>query len=47
VRNADRIAVLHHGQIVELGTHDHLIARNGYYTDLYNKQLLEEELAEV
>ncbi len=47
VRNADRIAVLHQGRIVELGTHDELIARNGYYTDLYNKQLLEEELAEV
>jgi ATP-binding cassette subfamily B protein len=47
VRNADCIAVLHHGRIVELGTHDQLIARNGYYTDLYNKQLLEEELAEV
>ena len=47
VRNADRIAVLHSGRIVELGTHDELIARNGYYTDLYNKQLLEEELAEV
>ena len=47
VRNADRIAVLHDGRIVELGTHDELIARNGYYTDLYNKQLLEEELAEV
>jgi ATP-binding cassette, subfamily B, multidrug efflux pump len=47
VRNADQIAVLHSGRIVELGTHDELIARNGYYTDLYNKQLLEEELAEV
>jgi len=47
VRNADRIAVLHGGRIVELGTHDELIAQNGYYTDLYNKQLLEEELAEV
>jgi ATP-binding cassette subfamily B multidrug efflux pump len=47
VRNADRIAVLHSGRIVELGTHDELIAREGYYTDLYNKQLLEEELAEV
>jgi ATP-binding cassette, subfamily B, multidrug efflux pump len=47
VRNADRIAVLHQGRVVELGTHDELIARSGYYTDLYNKQLLEEELAEV
>jgi len=47
VRNADMIAVLHGGRIVEMGTHDQLLARNGYYTDLYNKQLLEEELAEV
>jgi ATP-binding cassette subfamily B protein len=47
VRNADRIAVLHGGRIVELGTHDELIARNGYYTDLHNKQLLEEELETV
>jgi len=47
VRNADRIAVLHGGRIVELGTHDELLALNGYYSDLYNKQLLEEELAEV
>ncbi|MGA7462022.1 MAG: ABC transporter ATP-binding protein, partial [Candidatus Korobacteraceae bacterium] len=47
VRNADRIAVLHAGEIVEYGTHDELIERNGYYTDLYNKQLLEEELETV
>jgi ATP-binding cassette subfamily B multidrug efflux pump len=47
VRNADRIAVLNGGRIVELGTHDELIARNGYYTELYNKQLLEEELETV
>jgi ATP-binding cassette subfamily B multidrug efflux pump len=47
VRNADAIAVLHQGRIVELGTHDQLLARDGYYTNLYNKQLLEEELAEV
>jgi ATP-binding cassette subfamily B protein len=47
VRNADRIAVLHGGRIVELGSHEELISLNGYYNDLYNKQLLEEELAEV
>ena len=47
VRNADRIAVLHGGRIVEIGTHNELLALNGYYCDLYNKQLLEEELAEV
>ena len=47
VQNADRIAVLHQGRIVELGTHEELLARNGYYTDLFNKQLLEEELARV
>ncbi len=47
VRNADCIAVLHDGCIVESGTHDELLALNGYYSDLYNKQLLEEELAEV
>ena len=47
VRNADRIAVLYGGRIVEAGTHEELLALNGYYSDLYNKQLLEEELAEV
>jgi len=47
VRNADQIAVLHQGEIVELGTHDQLLSLNGYYADLYNKQLLEEELASV
>ncbi len=47
VRNADRIAVLHDGRIVEYGTHDELIARNGYYTELNDKQQLEEELETV
>lgn len=47
VQNADRIAVLHGGRIVEYGTHDELLALRGYYADLYDKQLLEEELAEV
>src|SRR6266567_902817 len=44
-RNADQIAVLVAGRIAELGTHDELIARNGYYTALAEKQRLEEELA--
>lgn len=44
-RSADQIAVLVDGHIVELGTHDELLARNGYYTQLYEKQMLEEELA--
>ena len=47
VKNADRIAVLHDGRVVEYGTHDELLSLNGYYTDLYNKQLLEEELETV
>ncbi len=44
-RNADQIAVLVEGRIAELGTHDDLILRGGYYTRLYEKQQLEEELA--
>ena len=43
-RNADRIAVLVNGRIAELGTHDDLLAQNGYYTGLFEKQRLEEEL---
>jgi len=44
VRDADQIVVLVGGAITERGTHDELLARGGYYADLYQKQLLEEEL---
>ena len=44
VQHADQIAVLRDGRIVERGTHAELLARRGYYADLYHKQLLEEEL---
>jgi ATP-binding cassette subfamily B protein len=44
VRDADQIVVLRDGRITERGTHDELLAHGGYYADLYQKQLLEEEL---
>ena len=44
VRDADQIVVLLNGKIAERGTHNELLAAGGYYADLYQKQLLEEEL---
>ena len=43
-RSADRIAVIVDGRIAEIGTHDELIERGGYYAELAEKQSLEEEI---
>ncbi len=45
VRDADLICVLDEGQIIEQGTHNELLALGGEYAALYERQLLEEELA--
>ena len=47
VQNASRIFVIEHGEVAEQGTHAELIASGGYYADLYQKQLLEEELEAI
>lgn len=44
IRDADLICVLDEGRIIERGTHDELIRLGGEYADLYERQLLEEEL---
>ena len=43
IKNADLILVMNHGDIVEQGTHEELLAKNGFYADLYNSQFEVEE----
>jgi ATP-binding cassette subfamily B protein len=47
IRNADLIFVIEHGELVAEGSHAELLERGGYYADLYEKQLLEEELEAI
>ena len=43
IKNADLILVMNHGDIVEQGTHEELLAKDGFYSDLYNSQFEEVE----
>lgn len=43
IKNADLILVMNHGDIVEQGTHEELLAKGGFYSDLYNSQFEETE----
>ena len=47
VKDSDQIIVLDAGRIVERGTHESLLAHDGYYADLYRRQTIEEELEEI
>jgi ATP-binding cassette subfamily B protein len=47
VKDADTIVVIDDGRIVERGTHDMLLAHDGYYANLYRRQTLEEEIEEI
>lgn len=40
IRNAERIIVMNHGDIIETGDHESLMAKNGFYADLYNSQFI-------
>lgn len=47
LQKADHVAVLTEGELTEYGTHDELIAKNGFYAHIYEKQQLEQELTEM
>ena len=46
IRDAELILVMNHGSIIEKGTHEELLAKNGFYADLYNSQFAGRTLQE-
>ncbi|KRL73219.1 hypothetical protein FC09_GL000831 [Lactobacillus delbrueckii subsp. indicus DSM 15996] len=44
IQDADKIIVINHGQIVESGNHQSLLAKGGFYADLYQSQFLGQEI---
>jgi ATP-binding cassette subfamily B protein len=43
-KNADKIIILEDGAVIQQGSHNQLLNQEGYYRELYNKQLSEKEM---
>lgn len=47
IRDADLILVMNHGTVIEKGTHEELLAKGGFYADLYNSQFTGRQIGNV